>query len=112
MPRDLRLRLPEHRAEIADADLLALLEESYPTELARLLSAPLFSVQKIVDALDREGILATRRIGTERRVSLNLRYFAAAELKSLLLRLAEGDARVRKIATDVRRRPRRQGKAR
>ncbi|NNF05557.1 MAG: hypothetical protein HKN21_02235 [Candidatus Eisenbacteria bacterium] len=91
--------------------LVALLEESYPSELARLLSAPLYSIQKVVDALDVEGVLATRRVGTERRVSLNPRYLAAKELRQLLLRLAKAEPSLEKIAASVRRRPRRKGKA-
>lgn len=91
--------------------LIALLEESYPTELARLLGAPLYSVQKVVDALDREGVLATRRIGTERRVTLDPRFFAVSELRALLLRLAQAEPELRDIAAKARRRPRRKGKA-
>lgn len=90
--------------------LLALLEESYPTELARLLGAPLYSVQKVVDALDLEGVVATRRIGTERRVTLDPRYFAVRELRALLLRLAKAEPGLRDTAAGARRRPRRKGK--
>lgn len=90
--------------------LVALLEESYPTELARLLKAPLYSVQKVVDALDREGILATRLIGRERRVSINPSYFAGKELLAFLLRLGEAEPELNDAAATVRRRPRRKGK--
>jgi hypothetical protein len=87
--------------------LVALLGESYPSEIARLLGAPLFSVQKIVDSLDREGILATRLMGGTRRVSLDPRWFAARELEALLLRLAEAEPRLQKAAAGRRSRPRR-----
>lgn len=90
--------------------LLALLEESYPAELARLLKAPLYSVQKIVDGLDREGIVATRLIGNQRRVTLNPRFFAKEELQKLLLRLAEAEPELQVAASGLRRRPRRKGK--
>ncbi len=46
--------------------MLAFLDESDPTELARLLGASLFSAQTIVDSLEREGILATRLNSTRR----------------------------------------------
>ncbi len=59
--------------------LTALLGETYPTELARLLGAPLYSVQTIVDALDREGVVATRLIGRSRQVSLDPRYYCQKE---------------------------------
>jgi sugar-specific transcriptional regulator TrmB len=90
--------------------LLALLEETYPRELARLLGAPLLSVQGIVNALEREGFISTRLIGGQRRVTLNPRFFAARQLKELLMRLAEADDRLSTIAASMRRRPRRKGK--
>ena len=90
--------------------LLALLGESYPTELARLLDAPLFSVQTIVAALDREGVLATRPLGAVRRVSLDPRYFAYRDLRALLLRLAEAEPELQSAAASRRSRPRRPGK--
>jgi DNA-binding MarR family transcriptional regulator len=56
--------------------LLALLEESYPLELARMLSAKRFSIQTMIDSLELEGVVATRLIGRTRRVSLNPRFYA------------------------------------
>jgi hypothetical protein len=90
--------------------LTALLGETYPTELARLLGAPLYSVQTIVEALDREGILATRLVGRSRQVSLDPRYYCFKELKSLLLRLSEGEPALQQAASSRRSRPRRAGK--
>lgn len=90
--------------------MTALLGETYPTELARLLEAPLYSVQTIVDALDREGVMATRLVGHSRRVSLDPRYFAFRELRELLLRLAEAAPELREAAARRRSRPRRAGK--
>lgn len=86
--------------------LIALLEESYPCELARLLKSPLFSVQKIVNNLDREGVVATRLIGRERRVALDPRFLAYGELRELLLRLAAREPSLTDVAASVRRRPR------
>jgi DNA-binding IclR family transcriptional regulator len=92
--------------------LIALLGETYPTEIARLLEAPLYSVQRVVDALDRDGIVATRMSGGTRRVSLDPRYFAHRELKSLLLRLSEAQPALVEAATRRRSRLRRAGKPR
>jgi alpha-D-ribose 1-methylphosphonate 5-triphosphate synthase subunit PhnI len=89
---------------------IALLEETYARELARVLQAPLLSVQRIVDALDREGVIATRLIGQQRRVTLNPKYFARKELEQLLRRLAQGDQRLLDAVGGMRRRPRRKGK--
>lgn len=74
------------------------------------MGAPLFSVQKIVAALDREGVLATRLSGRARVVSLDPRYFAYPELKALLLRLADAEPELRAVAASRRSRPRRAGK--
>lgn len=90
--------------------LVALLGDTYPTEIARLLGAPLYSVQTIVEFLDREGVLATSLSGNQRRVLLDPRYFAHKELQTLLLRLADAEPRLRQIAVDRRSRPRRSGK--
>ena len=89
---------------------IALLEETYARELARVLEAPLLSVQRIVDALDREGVVATRLIGQKRRVTLNPKYFARKELEQLLRRLALSDPRLLDVIGSMRRRPRRKGK--
>ena len=90
--------------------LLGLLEESYPSELARLLDAPIFSVQTIVDNLEAEGVIVTRRLGRTRRLELNPRYPAAADLKALLEKLGRLDKEVREAAARKRARPRRAGK--
>ena len=92
--------------------LLALLEESYPTELTRLLDAKKAAILYIVDDLEAGGILASRRLGRTRRLILDPRYFAAKELKALLLKLAAGEPALRKIASRQRARPRRKGKDR
>lgn len=90
--------------------LLVELEESYPRELARLVSASLSSVQLAVDGLEREGIIATRRIGSERRVSLNPRFFAYRQLKDLLRKMADSEPEIGQTVRAIRRRPRRRGK--
>lgn len=90
--------------------LLALLGDSYPTEIARLLDGPLRSAQRILEDLEDEGVVASRLLGRTRLVRLNPRFFAARELEVLLLRLGEGDPRLRRVAASRRARPRRGGK--
>lgn len=90
--------------------LVALLNESYPRELARLSDVPLLSVQRIVNDLEREGVFATRVVGRNRVVSLNPRFYGANELSSLLLKYAKRDPMLEERASALRRRPRRAGK--
>lgn len=90
--------------------LLGLLEESYPGELERLLGATKATILYILDDLEAEGVVISRRLGRTRRMTLNPRYFAAAELKALLDKLGRGDKRLQQIAASRRSRPRRKGK--
>jgi hypothetical protein len=90
--------------------LLALLEESYPAELARLLDAHPYSIQTIVDDLESEGVLITRRFGKTRRVQLDPRFPGARELHALLWKLGEQDVELQQAAARRRGRPRRKGK--
>jgi DNA-binding IclR family transcriptional regulator len=91
--------------------LVALLEDTYPRELARLSGAPLSSVQRMVNDLEREGVIATRIVGANRQVSLNPRFHGANELRSLLLKYAKRDPALESRVARLRRRPRRAGKA-
>jgi sugar-specific transcriptional regulator TrmB len=90
--------------------LLALLQESFPSELARLLGLPRYSVQNILDGLEREGVIASTSFGRTRRVRFNPRYVAAEELRALLWKLAKEDVNIQKAAAQRRGRPRRPGK--
>lgn len=103
-----RLFGSERRTEILLA--IGLLEETYARELARLLGAPLVSVQRVVDALDRESVVATRLVGRLRRITLNPRFFAQRELTALILRLAKADAALVEAVESLRRSPRKRGK--
>lgn len=103
-----RLFGSERRTEILLA--IGLLEETYARELARLLGAPLVTVQRVVDSLDRESIVSTRLVGRLRRITLNPRYFARRELAALLLRLAKADAALVAAVESLRRSPRKRGK--
>lgn len=86
---------------------VALAGESFPSELARLVGARVFPVQRVVDALEQEGLLATRKLGVERRVTLNPRFHARAELLALLTRLGENDPALWEALAQRRARPRR-----
>jgi|ERR1700730_13333455 len=90
--------------------LIALLGETYPAELARLLGAPLYSVQKIVNSLESDRLIATRLRGNQRRVSLQPEAPGAKHLKEYLLSLARSDPAFAGMLRAVRTRPRRQGK--
>lgn len=90
--------------------LLALLEESYPSELARVLGARVYSVQSILDGLEREGVVTTQRLGRMRQVTLNPRYRAARELRALLTKLGHDDPALVDAVARRRPHPIRQGK--
>jgi hypothetical protein len=89
---------------------IALSEETYPREIAASLEADILSVQRIVADFERLGVLASRLRGRLRILSLDRTWFAAAELRSLLERLAVVDETVQRAVSSMRRRPRRTGK--
>ena len=86
---------------------VALLESSYPREIARVAGVPLQSVQRIVDDLERQRVLASRLRGRQREVRLDPSFYASSELRSLLLRLSDGDPALTETVESLRRRPRR-----
>jgi sugar-specific transcriptional regulator TrmB len=90
--------------------VVALLEQSYPREIARVAKVPLMSAQRIVNDLEKQGVVASRVHGVQREVRLNPSYFAYAELRALLLRLSIADAPLVRELESMRRRPRRAGK--
>ena len=88
-----------------------MLGESHASEIARIIEVSLSQAQKAIDSLERAGVLVGATEGRARRVRISPRYSAAAELNSLLAKLALGEIELqRRLATD-RRRPRRAGKA-
>jgi DNA-binding transcriptional ArsR family regulator len=89
---------------------LSLMEQSYPRELSRLLSKPVYGVQEALAGLEREGLVAARSEGRTRLYRLNPQYFAARELGAYLARLAEAETELRGQIEGLRRRPRRTGK--
>ena len=110
MQLDNRSQLFGSRRRTSVLVLLGLLQESYPSELALLLGAHLYSVQTILDSFESEGIIVTRRLGNTRRVQLNPRYVAHDELRALLWKIGEHDIELQKAAAQKRGRPRRKGK--
>jgi hypothetical protein len=89
---------------------LRILEESYPAELARLLSAPPSGVWKALRSLELDALVAGRNVGRTRVFRINPRYFAYDDLQRYLLRLTETEDDLRERIATVRRRPRRTGK--
>jgi DNA-binding transcriptional ArsR family regulator len=89
---------------------LRLLSESYPRELARLLALPLTSVQRALQSLEHDGLVAALAVGRTRVYRIEPRYFGYRELQQFLLRLTEPEADLRARVAGLRRRPRRSGK--
>lgn len=89
---------------------LRLLEESYPSELSALLGTRLYTVQRVLESLESEGVVVSRTFGNTRRVSFNPRYFAHAQLSDLLWQLGSHDHALQRALAGRRRRPRRVGK--
>lgn len=89
---------------------LALLEASYPRELARVLGVSLSVVQKALRSLELDGLVAGRAVGRTRLYAINPGYFAAEELLRLVRRIAANDENLRQKVGALRTRPRRSAK--
>jgi len=89
---------------------LGLLSESYARELARLLDMPLSGVQRALQGLERDGLVAARAMGRTRAFRLNPGYFAFKDLKRYVLRIAAPETELQGRISTLRRRPRRTGK--
>jgi len=87
-----------------------MLEETHSAEIGRALGRSRSRVKDAVDSLEREGLIVGTEVGGTRRLRLNDRYVAAAELSALLLRLGEADTQLQDRLATLRRRPRRAGK--
>ena len=90
--------------------VLHLLEESYARELARVLNTPLAAVQKALQSLERDRIVAARARGRTRVYRFEPRYVARDEVRRLAARLAETDREVVAAVSALRQRPRRTSK--
>lgn len=80
----------------------ALMTETYPRELTRVLDAPLFAVQKALMSLERDGLVSSRVLGRTRLYGLNPRYIASRELREYLERLSGRDFELRRRIAAVR----------
>ena len=89
---------------------LALADETYPAEIAASLGVARLTVQRILRELENLGVVASRLRGRVRLVSLDRTWYAAAELRALLMRMATADESLMAAAASIRRRPRRPGK--
>jgi len=89
---------------------IALLEQTYLRELARVAGVPFMSIVRIVDDLQEQGVVSTLMRGTQRTVTLNSAYFAFREIRDLLVRLAPTEPLIVEAIEALRRRPRRRGK--
>jgi Mn-dependent DtxR family transcriptional regulator len=89
---------------------LQLMTESYARELARVLELNLSSVQKALQSLERDSLVAARLAGRTRLYRLNPRAPAHREMERYLERLLESESGLRAGVARLRRRPRRTGK--
>ena len=89
---------------------IALLQESYVRQLAQLVGVAQPTMFKIIDDLEKEGVLVSRYVGRTRVVSFNPRLYGAPELRAFLLKYAKQTDIEDRVAL-IRRRPRRRGKA-
>jgi predicted transcriptional regulator len=89
---------------------IAVAEESYAAEIVTALGATKLTIQRMLQDLEQTGVLASRLRGRVRLVSLDKTWYAAAELRSLLERMARTDPEILAAAGAIRRRPRRPGK--
>jgi DNA-binding transcriptional ArsR family regulator len=89
---------------------LALAEESYSAEIVSALGGTKLTIQRILRDLEALGVVASRLRGRVRLVSLDKTWYAAAELRALLERMASADSGILEAAASIRRRPRRPDK--
>ena len=89
---------------------LRLLGDSYARELARILDFRLSAVQRALQSLERDRLIAARSVGRTRLYRLDPRYLARADLCRYLDRLNEAETDLRRRVAGLRRRPRRTSK--
>lgn len=91
--------------------IISLLGETHASEIAAVLGKSPSRIQDAVASLESAGLLVGIEEGRTRRLLLNPRYPAAAELNALLQSLGRLDVPLQEKLGDMRRRPRRTGKA-
>jgi len=89
---------------------VGLLERSYARQLAMILREDLSVVQRSLDDLERDGIMASRLMGRTRLFELNRTYQHYAPLRDLLTRMGQSDPETVEAVALLRQRPRRAGK--
>ena len=89
---------------------LQALGESYGRELARLLGMSLSGIQRALQSLEEDGLVAGRLVGRVRLFRVNPRAYARSELERYLERLLDSEADLRARTAALCRRPRRTGK--
>lgn len=98
------------RARTSSLLVLRLLTESYAREIAPISELSLSSVQKGLQSLERDGLVAARLVGRTRLYRVAPRAYARRELESYLDRLLAIEEGLRSRAQRMRRRPRVTGK--
>ena len=88
-----------------------MLGETHAAEIARVLQRSPSRIKDAIDSLEQAGVVVGMEVGNARRVVLNPRFVAKAELESLLSRIVTNDAALQERLATLRRRPRRSGKA-
>ncbi len=84
---------------------IALLGETHASQLSRILGRSLSRVQAAVASLELAGVVVGLEIGRARRLRVNPRYPAQAELLALLQRLGQLDVGLQNRLATERRRP-------
>jgi hypothetical protein len=79
---------------------LSVMEDAYPSLLADLLNAKLFSVQQILDGLVEEGVVSSFKDGKLRIVTLNRDYIGHSSLALLLRTLIHQMPELKKAILD------------
>ncbi len=83
---------------------------AYARQIAGLLDRDLITVQRNLQKLEQDGILASRFLDRVRLYELNRRYRYVRQLDALVQAMLYDDAVIRKRIESVRQRPRRTGK--
>lgn len=91
--------------------VIRMLRESHASEIAKILAVSLSQVQKAITSLERAGMVVGVMEGRTRRVSINPRLTVRNELATLLDKMALLDLPLQARLAEIRRRPRRSGKA-
>jgi hypothetical protein len=90
--------------------IVALDRGAYARQIAGLLERDLITVQRNLQRLEQDGILASRFLDRVRLFELNRRYRYVRQLGGLVQAMLHDDAVMRERIESIRQRPRRTGK--